>query len=622
VNDLLDISKIQAGKLELVQSDLSLRALLSQTLRALSVRAHKKGLELASHVAADVPDALVGDAGRLRQILLNLVGNAIKFTDRGEVVLRVRLHEDGPDGPMLVFEVVDTGIGIAPHRQRLIFEAFEQGDRLTSSRYGGTGLGLSIASQLVGMMGGRIDVASEPGKGSTFRFTARFGRRQDEAVERPATGAAAAPDLRGVRVMIVDGNATSRAALEESFRNWHAEVKGFDEPSTVYHVLLRAALAGRPYGLVMLDSRMPGFNSVAFAAMASRVRALAGSKIVLMTPDVRLRPGPGIAGIIARPIVPEELLNALNRVLGRPLPHPALPPPQQPTTTTAETRGPDGDAPPDVPETDDASRTRRLRILLAEDNEFNQDVIRHLLQSRGHSVTIVDDGRRALPLVTAEHYDALLLDCHMPQMDGFQVIAAIRDSERNTSRHLPVIALTAMSMKGDRERCLRAGMDAYLPKPVRAQELFAALDRLAMREPEAAAAASASATAPHHGPLLDAATLLASCGGDPRMLQSMVLSFESHARSHAYTVQAAIAAGDAALLEQSAHKLRGLVSAFSTVVDDAVAVLEAIGASRSLDDAAGAAEKCAAVLAMISELSALLAHCTVDDLYHQVAATA
>jgi PAS domain S-box-containing protein len=617
INDLLDFAKIEAGKFELDQADFPLRSVLNETLRALALRAHKKGLELVCHVDPDVPDALVGDAGRLRQVLLNLVGNAIKFTDEGEVEVRVSRIEDrgsriesapgssilDPRSSILVhFSVRDTGIGIAPDKQERVFQAFEQADNSTTRRYGGTGLGLSIASRLVGLMGGRITVESAPGRGSTFRFTPEFGVQA-----RPAAHAGPPPaDLRGLRVLVVDDNATNRLILEQWLRGWHTEPTAVADGLTALNTLWRGVALGRPYSVALLDGRMPGVDGVALAAEISQSPELAGCRVMLLTSDDQ--PGglarhrePGIAAVLMKPVPQEELFDTICRVLSRPT-----------------ERGWDAGRPTDR-EADGAAATpiasraeRPLRILLAEDQELNQQVVQHFLARQGHSVQVARDGREALAALEHDGFDLLLLDVHMPELDGFRVIEAVRRREQTTGRHLPVVALTARSMKGDRERCLEAGMDEYLAKPVRRQELFAAIERVLAGRPPAAPAPEEvpAGAAPGQG-LLDPATVLTGCDGDASLLGRMIAVFAAGAPAHLARVADAIDRGDAAGLRESAHKLRGLVSAFSPDAAEAALALEQAAAGGRID---GAAERYAALAGMIRTLGPLLADLSVEAL--------
>ncbi len=621
INDLLDFAKIEAGKLELDAADFSLRAVLNDTLRALAVRAHKKGIELVGHVPPDVPDALVGDAGRLRQVLLNLVGNAIKFTEQGEVVVRVEMVSGGvvsggvvsgtddhsplhhsPLTTNLRFTVRDTGIGIPRAKQETIFQAFEQGDNSTTRRFGGTGLGLSIASRLVALMGGTIGVDSEPGRGSTFHFTARFG-----LPEGPPAVPARPPrvDLSGLRVLVVDDNATNRLILEEWLRGWRSEPTAVADGLTALNTLWRAVALGRPYELVFLDGRMPGVDGLALAAEIARSPQLTAGRVILLTSEdqpvgLARQRELGIAAVARKPIQQEELLEAVCRVLS-----PVAVEDQQ-------TRGQgDGETTGDsLPAPSFASR--RLRILVAEDNDLNQQVVQHLLARQGHTVHLARDGREALQALEADSFDLLLLDVHMPELDGWQVIEALRRREEGTGRHLPVVALTARSMKGDRERCLQAGMDDYLAKPIRRHELFAAIERVLGRpgagdgRPEANGQGHASGNG-----LLDAATLLTACDADPVLLGKMTAVFRADAPGHLERVARAVAAGNAAELREAAHKLRGLVSAFSPAAAAAAGRLEEAGAAGQID---AAAEECRTLAGMVAELTPLLERVSVADL--------
>ena len=443
INDILDFAKIEAGRLELDPADFSLDSVLGSTLRALAVRAHKQGLELVCQQRPDVPDALVGDAGRLRQVLINLVGNAIKFTECGEVVVLVE-NADEPvqEGEVsLRFTVTDTGIGIPLDKQAKIFRAFEQEDTSTTRKYGGTGLGLTIAARLVGLLGGAIRVESEPGRGSTFGFTARFRRRTDSGGELASVPAF---PLRGLPVLIVDDNATNRRILEGWLRGHEMEPSSAGDGVTAMDAIWNGVAQGRPYPLVLLDGRMPDIDGVALAAKIRQRKELSATRIIVMTSGDR----PGdlararqlqIAANLLKPIQRSELIDTIVSVMG------LEGNPERLLESAAVTRAPTPEHATGVP----------LRILAAEDNEFNRDLLEHMLAGQGLSSTMVVDGRNALALLERKHFDVLLLDIHMPELDGFQVVQAIRERERTAGGHLPVIALTARSRKEDREKCLR-----------------------------------------------------------------------------------------------------------------------------------------------------------------------
>jgi signal transduction histidine kinase/DNA-binding response OmpR family regulator len=465
LNDLLDFSRIEAGKLELDLTDFSLRSVLAETLRALAPRAHRKGLELVSMVREDVPDALIGDVGRLRQVITNLVGNATKFTERGEVVLEVSLAE-GPclGGEAVVhFSVRDTGIGISPDKQDRIFRAFEQGDSSTTRRYGGTGLGLSIASRLVTMMGGQITVQSTPGVGSTFSFDARLGRQLHPVEKAPPSPPVT---LRDLRVLVVDDSPTNLHILEEWLRGWNMRPTAAVDALSALGALWDAASAGDAYALVLLDSRMPDSDGWTLAAKIRERSALPAIAIIMLTSGDRsgdparsrdLR----IDAHLLKPLQQSELLETIYQVMSTAGPSPSVP------------RGHGGQP---APAPDPAKRA--LRILVAEDSEFSARFMVQLLTQHQHRVELATNGRQVLTRATQEEFDMLLLDLHMEELDGVEVVRAIRQRERTLGGHLPIVALTARSRKEDRDRWVAAGMDAFLTKPVAAVELLEAVDRL------------------------------------------------------------------------------------------------------------------------------------------------
>jgi two-component system, sensor histidine kinase and response regulator len=564
INDILDFAKIEAGRLELDPADFSLGSVLGSTLRALAVRAHKKGLELVCQQRPGVPDALVGDAGRFRQVLINLVGNAIKFTEHGEVVVLVEnAGEPVPEGEVsLRFAVTDTGIGIPTDKQSKIFRAFEQEDSSTTRKYGGTGLGLTIAARLVTLMGGAITVDSVPGQGSTFAFTARFGLQPHP----PETAAASPPVvLGGLPVLIVDDNATNRHILEEWLRGYSLVPTVAGDGATAMAALWHGVAQGRPYPLVLLDARMPDIDGLALAAKIHEQAELSATRFVLLTSGDR--PGDlararqlGISANLLKPLQQRELIETILRVMGHQGDPEGLP------VSPAVMRPPTPQRRVGVP----------LRILVAEDNEFNRELLEHMLAGQGLSATMVVDGREALALLERQLFDLLLLDIHMPELDGFQVVGAIRERERTAGGHLPVIALTARSRKEDREKCLRAGMDEYLAKPFNAADLWAAIDRALSRRPPR--------DSPRLHPL-DPKVLLASCGGDPTMLQKMGRSLQARVPEHLAAVRAALHDHDASRLREAAHKFYGMLSAFSTVAGNQAADLEDVGANAQLDKA-------------------------------------
>ena len=468
INDILDFSKIEARKLQLENTDFNLRDKVSDTIKTLALRAQQKGLELACHILPDVPEYVTGDPNRLCQILVNLVGNAIKFTERGEVVVRVKA-DMGPMGPIglispigpmsdlpavrLHFEVRDTGIGIPREKQVVIFEAFSQADVSTTRRFGGTGLGLTISTQLVSMMGGRLWVESEPGMGSTFHFTARFGLPAHPPQTEPKT-----VHLRDLRVLVVDDNATNRRILEEMLQSWNMQPDAVDGGHTALTALAEARASGRPYPLMLLDSHMPAMNGFELAERIQQRGELRDTTILMLTSagsgeDVTRCQQLGIRAYLTKPVKSSDLLENIHRVL--------CDSPWQPHLEAAPTTA--------------RPAPRPLRILLAEDSTINQRLAVALLGKQGHRVTVAANGVEALAALAREPFDVVLMDVQMPEMDGLETTTRIRQQEAGTSRHLPIIALTAHAMKGDRERCLDAGMDGYVSKPLHPQDLFDAL---------------------------------------------------------------------------------------------------------------------------------------------------
>ncbi|HEV3261236.1 MAG TPA: PAS domain S-box protein [Gemmataceae bacterium] len=602
INDLLDFSKIEAGKLELEPADFSLRAALGDTLRTLAMRAHRKGLELVSHVQPDVPDALVGDAGRLRQVLLNLVGNAIKFTEEGEVVVRLEVAGDPAlDEAGVRFAVSDTGIGIPPDKQEKIFRAFEQEDSSTTRKYGGTGLGLTIAARLVALMGGKISVDSAPDRGSTFAFTARFGLQP-----HPAEPTAAQPPvlLRNLPVLVVDDNTTNRHILREWLRGWQMEPAAAGDGVAAMDALWDAVTLGRPYALVLLDARMPDTDGLALAAQIRKRAELSATRLILLTSGDR--PGDRdrtrelrIDAHLLKPVQQEELLETIYQVMSRPKGDQAR------VARPAAAREL-GTAP--------APAATPLHILVAEDNEFSARLMEQLLARGGHHVRLATTGPEALALAEAGVFDLLLLDIHMPGLDGFGVVGAIRERERAAGGHLPVIALTARSRQEDRERCLAAGMDDFLTKPVPSAALFAAIDRLVFAH---GVSQPANVDTEERRGLLDPVAVLTACGGNAEGLRMMCQDFETYAPAQLAEVGDALRVRDAPRLCQAAHKFCALLFAFSTVAGNVASDLEDHAAQGRLEEAQPLAEQ---LETMTRELLRLADGLSLETLRHQAEA--
>jgi PAS domain S-box-containing protein len=598
INDLLDFAKIEAGKLELSPADFSLRTTVGDTLRALAVRAHKKGLELISQVQPDVPDALVGDAGRLRQILINLVGNALKFTDAGEVEVRVEAAGAPPaEGAIeLCFAVRDTGIGIPQEQQARIFRAFEQEDTSTTRKYEGTGLGLTIAARLVALMGGQIRVESAPGQGSTFAFTARFGLQTHPA---EPTAARQPVLLRNLPVLIVDDNAANRHVLREWLRAWQMEAEAVGDAAAAMDALWHRAANGRPYALVLLDARMPDRDGLALAALIRERTELSATRLILLASGER--PGDParfrelrIAAHLLKPVQQDELLETIYRVMSRSAGN-------GPTTVRP--------APAAEPAAEQVPAAPPLHVLVAEDNEFNAQLLEQLLERRGYRVRLASNGREALALAEGGAFDLLLLDIHMPELDGFQVAQAVRERERTSGSHLPIIALTARSRQEDRERCLAAGMDDFLAKPIQAADLGAAIGRVVGSRPP---------TGRPGARLLAPEVLRAACGDDPAILAKLCQAVRARLPEQLAAVQQALGARDAPRLREAAHKLAGMVAVFSTAAGGVASDLEDCAAQGQVEAAPPLVER---LEAMTQELLRLAAGLSLETLRQLAAAT-
>jgi signal transduction histidine kinase/CheY-like chemotaxis protein len=463
INDILDFSKIEAGKIDLETLDFNLRDSLEATLRTLALRCDEKGLELLCEIAPEVPEVVAGDSSRLRQILVNLVGNAIKFTAEGEVAVKVELRAEEGGHQLLHFTVSDTGIGIPPEKQKLIFDPFSQADTSTTRKYGGTGLGLTISSRLVAMMGGEIWLESEVGRGAQFHFTLRFKSSENKAL----IGTRPTPEiLRGVKVLVVDDNRSNRRILEGMLGRLEMKATSVEDAAEALTELSAGRQATEPYALILIDVRMPGMDGLTLVERIRQRPELSATRIIMLTSagyreDAKRSKKLGIASHLLKPIRQSELRETITRILGVY---------EQKGATLRVASHSLEDAP---------ERTETLRILLAEDNLVNQRLALRLLEKRGHRVVVAANGREALEALEKESYDLVLMDVQMPEMDGMEAIARIREKEVRTGGHQPVVALTAHAMKGDMERGLSAGMDGYLTKPIRPKELDDVLDKYA-----------------------------------------------------------------------------------------------------------------------------------------------
>ncbi|HKW57671.1 MAG TPA: response regulator [Candidatus Acidoferrum sp.] len=456
INDILDFSKIEAGKIDLEAADFNLRESLETTLKTLALRADEKGLELLCEVAPEVPEVVHGDASRLRQIVINLVGNAIKFTERGEVAVRVRVESKDAKDVLLQFIVADTGIGIPKDKFEAIFAPFSQADTSTTRKYGGTGLGLTISTRLVRMMGGRIWVDSEVGQGSQFHFTMRLGISEAKEIK---LGTIASPEvLRSVRVLVVDDNQTNCRILEGMLSRWDMRPTSAFGGEPALRCLSAARDAGEPFKLILADMHMPDMDGFSLVEEIRKRPGLSTATIMMLTSaghrgDAARCQELGISAYLLKPIRQSELREAIGRVLGARTEEGVIPLVTRFSLHDAREPG------------------MFLHILLAEDNLVNQRLAVRLLEKRGHSVVVASTGLEALQALEKERFDLVLMDVQMPEMDGLEATASVRAKEKHTGLHQPIIALTAHAMKGDREKCLAGGMDGYLSKPIRPAEL-------------------------------------------------------------------------------------------------------------------------------------------------------
>ena len=539
LNDVLDFSKIEAGELALERAPFDLYAAVARATRSLAVRAHQKDLELACRIDPQVLYEVVGDAIRLQQVLVNLLSNAIKFTHQGEILVEVTVDEsdDGcrdasDDGVCLHFSVTDSGIGIAADKQEMIFAAFSQADVSTTRRYGGTGLGLAISRQLVDMMGGRIWVRSEPGKGSQFHFTGRFGLTDPaHPLPRPATP----EELARLRVLVVDDNATNRLILEEVLGGWDISVTSADGGATALELLQSDA----PVDVVCLDLQMPDIDGLQVARAIRQTAALREMKILLLTSAGD--PSADASGadlhldeVLVKPVSQAELHAALCRMVAAP--------------SADETSAPDQKAP----------TTRPLRILLAEDSVGNQRLATAVLEGRGHQVVLAENGRDAVAAIGGSDFDLVLMDVQMPIMDGFEATSRIRTADTESGRHTPIIALTARAMSGDAELCLQAGMDDYVSKPFRPHELLQAVARCV---PQARATTAAPAS-PSVGDF-DGAQVLEYVDGDVELLAELLDFMRGSVPGLLEEIEA-LPEGDIESLQSKAHALKNAVGVIGT----------------------------------------------------------
>jgi signal transduction histidine kinase/CheY-like chemotaxis protein len=560
LNDILDFSKIESRKLELESVPFSLRDLIGRTLKPLALKAEQKGLELLCDIDPAVPAGITGDPVRLQQVVANLVANAIKFTEHGHVLLEVREDARCDGATRLHFQVTDSGIGIPRAKHATIFEPFSQADGSTTRRFGGTGLGLTISSTLVRLMGGRIWVESEPGAGSVFHFTAAF-----DVAPLAVAEAAPEPRLAELPVLIVDDNAVNRRILHTQLTRWRARPTAVASGGEAIEALTSASRAGRPFDLVLLDVNMPDLDGFEVARQIRAQPELAGATIMMLSSsgkhgETSRCNDVGAAAYLTKPIQATDLHDAMCRVL-----HDSVRAPRPGPAATA------------------AGTVRPLRVLLAEDNIINQRVAVGLLTRRGHDVTVANNGREAVDASAALAFDVVLMDVQMPVMGGLEATAAIRERERAAGGHLRILAMTAHAMSGDRERCIAAGMDGYLSKPIDPAVLYANVEQ------DPAAAAAAAPRQPAAPLAIDRDALTTRLGGDEALLDEVAGLFLEDCPARLAAIKSAVDAGDAQAIRFAAHALKGAAANLSAArLVAATHTLERMGAEGRIDAAPAA----------------------------------
>ena len=541
LNDILDFSKIEAGKMDLDKHEFDLRDSIGDTLQTLALRSAEKEVELAYLVKPDVPDCLIGDISRLRQIIINLVGNAIKFTPRGEIVVELHVESLTKYQVSLEVRVSDTGIGIAKDKQADVFESFTQAESSTTRRFGGTGLGLAISKQLVELMKGRIWLESEPGKGSTFHFTALF----DLSPQKPHAARLMPEKLRDFRVLVVDDNATNRTILEEMLKTWELRPVLASSGAEALEILEQAQAEGAPIPLMLLDYMMPEMDGAEVYRQVKQRFHPQAPKILILSSGGNLAAQIGGESLsyercLTKPVKHSDLFDTISRVMSGMLA-------DDQTGVTSE--------PPEQ------QRAGCMKLLLAEDGRVNQLVAIKLLEDRGHHVTLASTGREALDILATQSFDAILMDIQMPEMNGLEATAAIRQSEVGTGKHVPIIAMTANAMKGDREQCLAAGMDDYIAKPIHSTQLYPMLEQyahLGQDQPSAPLPASA----PCDAPPFDAETFQENIGDGP-LMQELIRLFLEESQPMLGNACQALHDLDAEALHHAAHSLKGLVGNYA-----------------------------------------------------------
>ncbi|NND97415.1 MAG: response regulator [Pirellulaceae bacterium] len=561
LNDILDFSKIEAGKLDLEHCEFSLRDCVGHALQTLCSRAGEKGLDLLCHVDPDVPDALLGDTCRLAQIIINLVGNAVKFTEQGEIEVAVALKSRKKDSLTLHFAVRDTGIGIPPEQQKKIFDSFSQVDASTTRKYGGTGLGLAISSQLVDLMNGEIDVHSDIGIGTTFSFTAQFG----VCPQKPPI--AEIRELKGMHVLVVDDHARNRAIISEMIKDWGMHPVVAKSGPVAIKKMKQAAANEKPISIAIIDSAMPGMDGFALAECFALDDSLPAYQTIMLVSsatadDIDRGRKLGITHQMQKPVVHSELLDMILEMTGL----------REPT---------------DASDRQQDLTTRPLSVLLAEDGIVNQHVAVGLLKQFGHNVTIANDGREAIDTLEKQPFDVILMDVQMPNMDGLEATRQIRQKESETGSRIPIIAMTAGAMKGDEQRCLEAGMNAYISKPINPQLLRETLEKIVVSDNEVTPTEIQPIPAdkqPTGQDVIDVQTVRELCRGDDDSVRELAATFIDEAGNLMSQLRSAVDRQDQEIVHRSAHTLKGSATVFgASEVADAALEIELLAAKGKID---------------------------------------
>jgi two-component system sensor histidine kinase/response regulator len=571
INDILDFSKIEAGKMEIESIDFDLMSVVEGIGDVLGQRAAEKGLELTCFVDPEVPTRLRGDPGRLRQMLLNLAGNAVKFTERGDVTVRARVMTETSNTATVRFEIKDTGIGVPEDQKGVIFDRFTQVDGSTTRKYGGTGLGLAIVKRFVDMMGGEIGVDSEVGKGSTFHFTIEFPVQKVSTCVVPEPGQV---EVTNLPVLIADDNATSRSLLRAMAIDWGMVPTVKSSGDAALKAMQKAAESGHPFELAIIDARMPEMDGFGLVERIKARTDLEQPTMIMLTSAGRVGDGArcrelGISGYLVKPVKKSDLWEAIVLALGRP-------------QTDGKRAG--------LITQHSLRETRRsLRILVAEDSPVNLNLVVRLLEKRGHAAVAAANGKGALEAYENGKFDLILMDIQMPDMDGFEATSAIRKREKTTGAHIPIVAMTAHAMKGDRERCLKAGMDKYISKPIRAGEMFETIESLVGGARDAQRIGAAGGQCDDVISWEDAVKQME---GDVELLKEIAEMFLEESPVLMDRMRQAAADGDCKKLERAAHTIKGSVGNFAAKsAFEAAQMLEKIGREGDLGHAAEAFQR-------------------------------